>query len=399
MFCQNCGAELRLEEGFCAVCGASVPRPALHQESAERGGMSPRLSSPRQSAPTASQQPFTGSSLLNGPASVPAAQADAQHVHSYQAIRQASGQRGNRRSLPPVASLAVPAAPATLPEQVMPPLEQAPEASPAPDATLASLAPAAAPVAAPALPAQSNGSAPASQDSSQLALNGYHPVSLAAPSGPAANGHAPGVPVNSHAPQGASAAPFGGSSTPLRASSVAASSLHLPDDIPNRLALSGLAGMLLSFFLPWVIISGSRVTPLSVGWPVFVPLALLLGIALTILMPERALYTRFALALPFAAGCFGLGSAGVVFLVSSAIAANSVGVAFLGVDIGFILFTLAACLLACAGYFKLLRELPLLYAGQIVLAPLPGVLGRGAGSSTQHAAVPGGSANTPSMES
>jgi hypothetical protein len=257
-----------------------------------------------------------------------------------------------------------------------------PDVLPVPDAPLTP----GVPVTIPDQPYQSNGhspSTPIAQGINQLAVNGYHPISVAAPG---MHGHALNGSVNGYAPQDINAAALFSVYTPqARAASVPASGIHLPKDIPNRLALSGLVGMLLSFFLPWVIISGSRATPFSVGWPIFVPLALILAVALTILAPEHALYTRFTLALPFASGCFALGSALVVFLVSSAIAANSVGVAFLGVDIGFVLFIIAACLLASAGYFKLLRELPLLYAGQIVLAPLPGLLGRASVNATQHA--------------
>ncbi len=132
--------------------------------------------------------------------------------------------------------------------------------------------------------------------------------------------------------------------------------------------------MFASFFLPWVIIGNSRPTPLTVGWPIVVPLAVIAATGLTILLPERTLYTRFFLALPLALGCFALGSALLIFMMSSAIAVNTVGVGFLGVDIGFAFFTLGACVLASAGYFKLIRELPLLMAGRLRLAPLPGAL-------------------------
>jgi hypothetical protein len=391
MFCQNCGAELRLEAGFCAVCGASVPRPVLRQETADRGDKAQRLpeSSQRQSASNGSQQPSTGSSLLGAaPTSRAAAQTGSAQAHSFQAIRQASGQRGSMRALPPVASLAVPAAPPAQPEQVTPPLEQ-PEAFAAPQVAFAPDAPVAIPSQAyqsnghaPALPALPD--APAIQGNGQLALHGYQTVSVAAP---ATNGHAANGAGNGYTPQVNTAALFNGYAPQTRAASVpAGSGVHLPNDLPNRLALSGLAGMLLSFFLPWIIISGSRATPLSVGWPIIVPLALIVAVAFTILAPERALYTRFTLALPFAFGSFALGSALVVFLVSSAIAANTVGAAFLGVDIGFVLFTIASGVLASAGYFKLLRELPLLYTGQITLAPLPGMLGRASASAAQRAA-------------
>ncbi|HLW02556.1 MAG TPA: zinc-ribbon domain-containing protein [Ktedonobacterales bacterium] len=384
MFCQNCGAELRLEAGFCAVCGASIPRPVLRQELADRGNKPQRLTEQpqRQNAQNVSQQPSPGSSLLgDAPMSYTSSQADPRPVHSFQAIRQASGQRGSMRALPPVASLAVPAESATLPEQMVPPPAQ-PEALPTPVA----------PVAIPEQPYQSNGHAPSMptlagmptvQGNGQLSLNGFHPVGVAAPG---VNGHAQSGAANGSAPQdGSTAALFNGYAPMVRAANVPTSGIHLPNDIPNRLALSGLVGMFLSFFLPWVIINGSRATPLSVGWPVFLPLALIACVALTILTPERTLYARFVLALPFAFGCFALGSAFVVFLVSSAIAANTVGAAFLGVDIGFVFFAIASCVLASAGYFKLLRELPLLYTGQMTLAPLPGMLGRASASATQRA--------------
>jgi hypothetical protein len=291
---------------------------------------------------------------------------------SFQAIRHASGQRGSMRSPAPVASLAIPAAP---PEPPAP--QPATIQADTPDPTSA-------PGAAPLPPAHANGHAhalpalPLAQNTIQPSLSGSHPTGIA-------------IAANGHIPQHAHALPLATSALPASAAISPARSLHLPADIPNRLALSALAAMFLSFLLPWVIISGTRATPLSIGWPVLLPLAAILAVGLTILLPERTLYTRFILALPFSFGCFALGSALVVFLVSSAIAANSVGIAFLGVDIGFILFTLAAAILASAGYFKLLRELPLLYAGRITLAPLPGSLGRVAANPTPHQPAPNNS--------
>lgn len=353
MFCQNCGAELRLEEGFCPVCGASAPRPVLRQAAEERSKAQPLNTPPQQqSASSRAYTPTAGSSLLGDTPTHHTAQ-PARQMPSFQAIRQASGQRGSARSLAPVASLAVPASP---PE---PPAPQ-PEIVQADAPIIASV---------PIPPAYANGHAPAlqalplAQDTIQPHVNGYHPADTV-------------VAANGHAPQYAHTLPLASSALPASAAISPTRSIRLPVDIPNRLALSALAAMFLSFLLPWVIISGARATPLSIGWPVLVPLAAILAVGLTILLPERTLYTRFVLALPFAFGCFALGSALVVFLVSSAIAANSVGAAFLGVDFGFIIFTLAAAVLASAGYFKLLRELPLLHAGRITLAPLPGGLGR-----------------------
>ncbi len=343
MFCQNCGAELRLEQGFCPVCGASAPRPVLRHAPEERG-----KAQPSNTAPTRAYNPAAGPSLLGDTPTHHAAQ-PARQMPSFQAIRLASGQRGSMRSLAPVASLTVPASPPEPP--------------------------------APMPPAHANGHAPAiqampvlplAQDTIQPLVNGSHPADVV----PAANGHAP---------QYTHTLPLSSAALPASATINPARSIRLPADIPNRLALSALAAMFLSFLLPWVIISGTRATPLSIGWPVLVPLAAILAVGLTILLPERTLYTRFILALPFAFGCFALGSALVVFLVSSAIAANSVGVAFLGIDIGFIIFTLAALILASAGYFKFLRELPLLHTGRITLAPLPGGLGRVSSNPTPHA--------------
>ncbi len=343
MFCQNCGAELRAEAAFCAVCGASVPKPVLRQEGDERSSKSQRLSAPPQAASASSRayNPASGPALA-GPSAHPAPQPDPRQIRSFQAIRQASGQRGGMRALAPAASLSVPSSPPEPPQSAAAPTPQAPPS---------------APLDAPAAPAHANGHAPAVQ----TALNGYHPVSAptaADAPAPSANGHTPGAP----------AVQYRAASAPARGG------LRLPNDIPNRLALSALAGMFLSFLLPWVIFGGTRATPLSIGWPVLLPLAAIIAVGLTILFPERTLYTRFILALPFAFGCFALGSAFVIFLVSSAIAANSVGPAFLGVDIGFIFFVLAALMLASAGYFKFLRELPLLAAGQLRLAPLPAAL-------------------------
>ncbi len=360
MFCQNCGAELRLEAGFCTVCGASLPRPVLRQESDERRNTSQRLSVPSQSKSVSglAPNPGAGSSLLGPDSTHSVPQPDPRQIRSFQAIRQASGQRGSMRALAPVASLAVPPSP---PKQDQPQEEAAP----------APLEAASAPADAPPPPAQANGhlpaapAAPPAQANLPLPLNGYHPVADAAlaPNGSISNGHAPSAPAN-------------GYSLPYSAVSVPARGIRLPNDIPNRLALSALAGMFLSFLLPWVIFGGTRATPLGIGWPIVLPLVAILAVGATILLPERTLYTRFLLALPFAFGCFALGGALVVFLVSSAIAANTVGPSFLGVDIGFAFFVLTALLLTCAGYFKFLRELPLLAAGQIHLAPLPVTLGR-----------------------
>jgi hypothetical protein len=348
MFCQNCGAELRLEQGFCAVCGVGAPRPVLRPEPEDRGNKPQRLNAqPKdQSAP------------------------DPRQIRSFQAIRQASGQRGGMRALAPTASLAVPASPPapTLPQAAAMPA-QAHQVWPAPEET-------------PVLMSVSD--VPGAQSVIQPYANGYYHASQITLG---ANGHTPDAASNGYAAPHASTGPLAGYAPQTRAASTQASGIRLPSDLPNRVALGALASMLLSFLLPWVIISGSRATPLSIGWPVLVPLALILAVALTILLPERTVYTRFILALPFAFGSFALGNAVVIFLVSSAIAANSVGTAFLGVDIGFVLFTLAACVLAAAGYFKLLRELPLLSTGQIVLAPLPGTLGRSASSPVQRVAA------------
>jgi hypothetical protein len=399
MFCQNCGAELRLEAGFCAVCGASAPRPALRHESDESANKAQRLNDQSQRPKTSSRayDPSAGSSLFGDASPRAAPQPDPRQIRSFQAIRQASGQRGSMRALAPAASLAVPPSPPS-PDLPQPEAREqsagvrASQAMPAQPPEVGH-APAAAPIAAPAVspaaftpPTQTNHHAPtrntlpampALQNNLQVSANGYHPTSPLAPGGPIANGHTPGAPANGHAPQQAStAALFMGYAPQAGAASAPTRGFRVPRDLPNRLALLGLLGMFLSFLLPWVIISGSRTAPLSIGWPVVVPLAVIFAVACTILLPERTVYTRFFLALPFAFGCAALGSALVVFLVSSAIAANSVGITFLGVDIGFILFTLAALLLAVAGYFKFLRELPLLYTGQITLAPLPGTLGR-----------------------
>jgi hypothetical protein len=240
------------------------------------------------------------------------------------------------------------------------------------------------PLAAPVPPAHPNRHAPAlnpasvaptAQNNIPGSLNGYHLVEPTAPARPGTNGHAPTAIGNGNLLQQASA-PISGAAPLSGSGGISIKGIRVPADIPNRLALSALACMFLSFLLPWVIIGGTRATPLSIGWPVIVPLAAILAVGATIVLPERTLYTRFILALPFAFGCFALGSALVVFLVSSAIAANTVGPAFLGVDIGFLFFTLASFLLASAGYFKLLRELPLLLAGHIRLAPLPAMLER-----------------------
>jgi hypothetical protein len=378
MFCQNCGAELRLETGFCAVCGTSAPRPQLHREpQQDRENKATRLTvqPQNQSATSQAYTPPAGSSLLgSGPtASRPAQQPDPRHIRSFQAIRQASGQRATMRSLPPVASLAVPSSPpAQNPPLAAEPLPAQTHAGwPAPQAAPAPMPPASMPHPATATPTYSNGYAPASPSApiAHPSSNGHHPTA------PIANGHVPAAQANGHVPQNATASTFAGYG-PQTISP--ATGIHLPTDTPNRLALAAIAGMLLSFFLPWLIISGSRATPFSAGWSVIVPLAAIVAVGLTILMPERTLFTRFLLTLPFALGCFALGCALVIFLVSTAIASYTVGTAYLGIDLGFVLFTLAALLLIAAGYLKLLREIPMFQAGHITPAPLPGMLGRGA---------------------
>ena len=394
MFCQNCGAELRLEQGFCPVCGASAPRPTVRQEPDTRGNKAPRLTGQPQWQNTSSRahDPTAGSSLLGDAAPQAAPQHDPRQIRSFQAIRQASGQRGGMHSVAPVASLAIPAAPAEQqpPQaQVVPAQtpETTPDAMPTSSAPLPAFTPSAQ-SASYAPPIHTAPGMPPIQENVQVALNGYHPVSVAAPSAPIANGHAPSAPANGYAPHYANTGPLGGLPAQVSVASASAKGMRIPRDRANRLALVALAGMFISFLLPWVITSGSRVAPLSIGWPVMFPLAVIVGVAFTILLPERTLYARFVLALPFAFGCFALGSALVIFLVSSAIAANTVGPAFLGVDLGFILFTLAALTLAIAGYFKFLRELPLLYAGQITLAPLSGMSGRSSAKSAPRSPVP-----------
>ena len=386
MFCQNCGAELRLEQGFCPVCGASAPRPMVRQEPDTRGNKATRLTGQpqRQNTSSRAHDPTAGSSLLGDAAQQAAPQHDPRQIRSFQAIRQASGQRGGMHSVAPVASLAIPAAPAEQqPPQAQVVPAQTSETTPTPDA-LPAFTPSAQ-SASYAPPIHTAPGMPTIQENVQVAFNGYHPVSVAAP---IANGHAPSAPANGDAPHYANTGPLGGLPAQVGVASASTKGMRIPRDRPNRLALVALAGMFISFLLPWVITSGSRVAPLSIGWPVMFPLAAIVGIAFTILLPERTLYARFILALPFAFGCFALGSALVIFLVSSAIAANTVGPAFLGVDLGFILFTLAALTLAIAGYFKFLRELPLLYAGQITLAPLSGMSGRPSAKSAPRSPAP-----------
>ncbi|GEM_PF-2543946 len=393
MFCQKCGAELRLDAGFCAVCGATIPKPILHQDEdvqPRRGRDTHRQRIPGASSSAAQAAPrhapaaplHTPTPLISTPP-------------TYQAIRHAA-QRGGARHLAPIASLQVPtpqaapratppveepatrealtqmgaqhapfAAPSQPPEQAQP-VEAAnipAQGAGTPSQTI--IAPAASPVmrqpmGAPGQPVLVPGqalAAPLAPGSIHPQSNGYHLVGWVMPAAaPSGNG---------------TAAPVG--SVPWQ-TTAASGSVRLPADTPNRLALGALICMFASFFLPWVIIGNSRPTPLTIGWPVVIPLAVIAATGLTILLPERTLYTRFFLALPLALGCFALGSALLIFMMSSAIAINTVGGGFLGVDIGFAFFTLGAFVLASAGYFKLIRDLPLLMAGRLRLAPLPGAL-------------------------
>ena len=376
MFCQQCGAELRVEAGFCAICGAEAPRPKLHVDQPEKGKQKPQPGAPvkqrkAESTGTFSSALPSGSIVSSGRASSSLIPTKAQP--GYEAIRQASSYRGNARHVAPVASLEV----------------RSSAEPPAPEATAAS-----APPVRSAAPAQEQAiliEQPQTAEPAQAAAAGagapqylvipgsQQPIVLAAASvvplqsQPAQNGHYHnGHQPSSAAPLRVEAAAPGGSYTRQLVS--ATRGVHLPQDVPNRIALGALGAMFLCFFFPWVIVGGVRATPLSAGWPVILPLAVLAGAMLTILMPDRALYTRFFLALPLCLGCFALGCALLLFLLSSAIAANSVGASFLGVDIGFAFFVVAALALAIGGYYKLLRELPLLQSGQLRLAPLPGLL-------------------------
>ena len=366
MFCQQCGAELRVEAGFCAICGAEAPRPKLHVDQPEKGKQKPQPGAPvkqrdAESTGTFSSALPSGSVVSSGRASSSLIPTKVQP--GYEAIRQASSYRGNARHVAPVASLEV----RSSAEPPAPEAQPAKSAVPTPEIEQ--------PVAAE--PAQAAAAAGAPQ---YVVISGsQQPIVLAAASvvplqsQPVQNGHY----HNGHQPPAAvplrvEAAAPGGSYTRQLVS--ATRGVHLPQDAPNRIALGALAAMFLCFFLPWVIVGGVRATPLSVGWPVILPLVVLAGAMLTILMPDRALYTRFFLALPLCLGCFALGCALLLFLLSSAIAANSVGASFLGVDIGFAFFVVAALALAIGGYYKLLRELPLLQSGQLRLAPLPGLL-------------------------
>jgi hypothetical protein len=385
MFCQQCGAELRVEAGFCAICGTEAPQPKLHIDQPEKGKQKPP-SPPARQPKAANDVPFSsalpsGAMTSGGHASSSLVPAKSQP--SYEAIRQASSYRSNARHVAPIASLEV----------------RSSAESPAPNAAAPELAPAvsAAPVQERAIlteqpevaqPPQ----APAVEGTPQYVVIGSQaPIVLSAASvvplqpQPVQNGrHLNGHQQPTAVPRRAEDVLAGGSYT--RQLIGATRGVHMPQDVPNRIALGALAAMFLCFFLPWVIIGGVRATPLSMGWPVVLPLVVLAGAMLTILIPHRALYARFFLALPLGLGCFGLGCALLLFLLSSAIAANNVGASFLGVDIGFAFFVVAALALTIGGYYKLLRELPLLQSGQLRLAPLPGIL-RVLSESPAHASA------------
>jgi len=426
MFCQHCGGELRFEDAFCAVCGTPAPRPTLHQEPEQRGRQGRRRDAEPLNGAVSSNGHASGAGFSLSGSNPPgsASHADPRQIRTFQAIRHASGQRGSMRALPPVASLAVPSSLAA-PEPAAPPSAaasaQAQSVWIAPPEQAVSLPMAGAQALSAVLNSQplvvagetgavtpvspANGHQPmmpmapvalTPQSNGQPALNGFHPIGWAPPGAPASNSSAPAASGWGYVNGSAPAAPMmpGWGYAPQAAASVApgyqaaANGFRLPGDLPNRFALAALVSMLLSFFLPWVIISGIRATALTIGWPMVIPMALIGITALTVLLPERALYARFFLALPLVVGCFALGSALIVFLVSSAIAANTVGGAFLGVDIGFVIFTLAALLLACAGYYKLIRELPLLLFGRLRLVPLPGMLGGLAATSGPRPPTP-----------
>ena len=65
MFCQQCGAELRVEAGFCAICGAAAPRPKLHIDQPEQGKPKQQPSTPAKQHKAASNEQFS-SALPSG---------------------------------------------------------------------------------------------------------------------------------------------------------------------------------------------------------------------------------------------------------------------------------------------------------------------------------------------
>ncbi len=349
MFCQNCGAELRPDSGFCGVCGTGAPAPRLHidpkQESKQgqaRGG-------------SAKAQPATGSHPPQ------AAITKSQPTYQSPLPRNAS------RHVAPVASLEIPQAKASPSELLNPAVT--PSATPPtqgeavvlPDtpasiqaAPLAEAAPDEAPTPPPVPVRPAPPVVPPVSALTQQTLMGYSPAGWVVPVA-SQNGGA-----HQNQPE----------SYTLRLVQ-ATGTISIPRDLPNRVAAGALVALLVSFFLPWIIISGTRDSALSVGWPIALPMLLVAGIELTILLPQRALYMRFFLALPLIIGCFFLGSALLLFLWSSAVAANDVGPSFLGVDVGFVLFVAGSLALAWSGYYKLMRELPLAITGRLPLAPLP----------------------------
>jgi hypothetical protein len=267
-----------------------------------------------------------------------------------------------------MASLEIPRAKAS-PSELLTPSETPPPAPPAQDEavvlpdTAASIqipsaafpAPDEAPTPPPASARPSASIVPAVSPLTQQTLMGYYPA-----------GWVPVVSQNGGAP----ALQSQPESYTLRLVQ-ATGNVTIPRDLPNRVAAGALVALLVSFFLPWIILSGTRDSALSVGWPIALPMLLVVGVGLTILLPQRALYMRCFLALPLIVGWFFLGTALLLFLWSSAIAANDVGPSFLGVDVGFVLFVAASLALAWSGYYKLMRELPLVVTGRLPLAPLP----------------------------
>lgn len=375
MFCQQCGAELRGEAEFCALCGTAVPRPRLHIEPARetpgRGRLLPGQGSSRYGRAPAPAPLSTFSAAQSKSRLVPD-----RAQPSYEAIRQASGYRSAARQIAPIASLEVrPADSSPAPAQAGP--AEAPDdgrsADPAQAVPLHNGVAHGAALPTPSNEARSPQLVPLASGQAASGREASLAPETSDQAPPGSNGH--------HADAVVEVAdrlnrPYEDVSAGSYTRQVLGATIHftLPGDIPNRVALGALLGMLLSFFLPWLILSNIRATPLSIGWPVILPLAVIVFTILTILAPNYTLYARFLLALPLGLGCFALGSALLLFLLSSALAANTVGASFLGVDIGFAFFVVAALVLTCAGYYKLIRELPLLQSGRLHLAPLPGML-------------------------
>lgn len=157
--------------------------------------------------------------------------------------------------------------------------------------------------------------------------------------------------------------------TPFKAPSVkyvgdlgASSPTGLPRDLPGRFVLGVSLGMAADLLLPWVNINNTYVTPISIGAPVVVVVALLAAAVLPVFTTSLRQHHVWS-ALPLMVGAFCAGIAGAVWLVLAPLA-QIVAVSF-GSDSSILVLSPEAGL-----YLFLLGSAVLLVSGQRMLAAM-----------------------------